>query len=409
MLFFQVVLLAGYSYAHWITSRLSGRGQMFCHLALLAGSLAFLPIAPNVGWKPHGDDMPVGHILLLLAFTIGLPYFLLSTTGPLLQESFRRETGAHALPAVFAVERRLALGAVDVSLRVRAVADLGTQIISCERGVRRVCALLHVVCAAIRPAGARPGGGRGGKRRAARVVRHRSLAGAGGVRIGDAIGHDQSTVPGGLVGPVFMGGSAGAIPVDVHHLLRSRCWYHRSTFMVLLAVGVALAFYAIYEGNGLEMWLQLVIYSGVLFVCCMVCHGELTRSKPAPRYATLFYLMVSAGGALGGILVAIVAPLVLHDFWEYHLGLVSTVVLAFLAVVQEPAKAGWSGDKPLTRLLRHLDRGRRRQSGRGFGAGLDVCRRPRRGRFGADDRNDAKFLWRAARQASRQFPGRERP
>jgi hypothetical protein len=79
------------------------------------------------------------------------------------------------------------------------------------------------------------------------------------------------------------------------------------------------------------MWWQLIVYSGTLFVCCMVCHGELATTKPTPRYATWFYLIVSAGGALGGILVAIVAPLVLHDFWEYHLGLGATVSLAFLS------------------------------------------------------------------------------
>ena len=60
------------------------------------------------------------------------------------------------------------------------------------------------------------------------------------------------------------------------------------------------------------MWQQLVVYSATLWVCCMVCHGELVRSKPAPQYATLFYLMVSAGGAVGGMLVALVAPLVLR-------------------------------------------------------------------------------------------------
>src|SRR5213075_2034475 len=92
MLFFQVVLLAGYSYAHLIASRLSPRGQTICHLALLGASLWFLPIARYAQtWKPSGGEMPIERILLLLAATIGLPYFLLSSTGPLLQESFRRE------------------------------------------------------------------------------------------------------------------------------------------------------------------------------------------------------------------------------------------------------------------------------------------------------------------------------
>ncbi|HEV3138404.1 MAG TPA: hypothetical protein VGZ26_10885, partial [Pirellulales bacterium] len=96
MLFFQVLLLAGYSYAHLITGKLSLRAQTICHIGLLVGSLwfLFLGIAPEAtAWKPSGDEAPIGRILALLTATIGLPYFLLSSTGPLLQESFRRETG----------------------------------------------------------------------------------------------------------------------------------------------------------------------------------------------------------------------------------------------------------------------------------------------------------------------------
>ena len=73
------------------------------------------------------------------------------------------------------------------------------------------------------------------------------------------------------------------------------------------------------------------IYAGALFVCCMVCHGELVLSKPDPRHATLFYLMVAGGGATGGVLVAVVAPLVLNGFWEFHIGLLATVALAIIA------------------------------------------------------------------------------
>ena len=78
----------------WISSRLSPRWQSACHLGLLLASLWFLPIRPDAAmWKPTGEEIPVGRILALLAATIGLPYFLLSSTGPLLQEDFRRETG----------------------------------------------------------------------------------------------------------------------------------------------------------------------------------------------------------------------------------------------------------------------------------------------------------------------------
>src|SRR6187401_720599 len=90
MVFFQLVLLLGYAYAHWLAARVAPRRQGAIHIVLLAASLAFLPIAPDAGWKPAGDDNPVLRILALLFATIGLPYFLLSSTSPLVQAWFAR-------------------------------------------------------------------------------------------------------------------------------------------------------------------------------------------------------------------------------------------------------------------------------------------------------------------------------
>ena len=84
LVFFQTVLLAGYAYAD-LTHRLGLRRQTLLHIALLVLSLVALPILANDSWKPQGDEAPILRILLLLTVTIGLPYFLLSTTTPLLQ------------------------------------------------------------------------------------------------------------------------------------------------------------------------------------------------------------------------------------------------------------------------------------------------------------------------------------
>ncbi|HTY98196.1 MAG TPA: hypothetical protein VMB75_00060, partial [Rhodocyclaceae bacterium] len=91
MLFFQVLLLLGYLYSHWIVRFLSPRGQSFLHISLLLASLLLLPLAPSPDWRPTGAENPTTRILLLLAATIGLPYFVLSTTGPLIQAWFARE------------------------------------------------------------------------------------------------------------------------------------------------------------------------------------------------------------------------------------------------------------------------------------------------------------------------------
>src|SRR5690348_14435581 len=90
LLFFQMVLLLGYLYAHAITRYLKPRMQMAVHIGLLAFSLAALPIYPAAKWKPSGTADPTAGILGLLAITVGLPYFLLSTTGPLVQAWYAR-------------------------------------------------------------------------------------------------------------------------------------------------------------------------------------------------------------------------------------------------------------------------------------------------------------------------------
>ncbi|MBL8510443.1 MAG: hypothetical protein JNM52_02250, partial [Betaproteobacteria bacterium] len=90
LVFFQFTLLAGYFYSHWLTHRLKAKQQVLVHLSLVAATLVLLPIIPDATWKPQGDESPSLRILLLLAATIGLPYFLLSTTSPLIQAWFAR-------------------------------------------------------------------------------------------------------------------------------------------------------------------------------------------------------------------------------------------------------------------------------------------------------------------------------
>ena len=90
LVFFQSVLLAGYAYTDWTTRRLAPKKQAWLHIGLLVASLAVLPIIADVSWKPSGDEDPALRILGLLLATIGLPYLLLSTTGPLVQAWFAR-------------------------------------------------------------------------------------------------------------------------------------------------------------------------------------------------------------------------------------------------------------------------------------------------------------------------------
>ena len=85
MLFFQLVLLGGYAYAHVLTRCFKPRRQVVLHLVLLIAALACLPIVPSAKWRPQGNEQPSLAILVLLACNLGVPFFLLSSTGPLIQ------------------------------------------------------------------------------------------------------------------------------------------------------------------------------------------------------------------------------------------------------------------------------------------------------------------------------------
>ncbi len=123
LLFFQLVLLLGYLYSHWLYRKLRPRAQMLAHILLLAISLAVLPLWPPASWKPTGTADPTLRILLLLAANVGLPYFLLSTTGPLLQAWYaRRYKGGDSVQALCVVERRLHARVNQLPGAVRAMA-----------------------------------------------------------------------------------------------------------------------------------------------------------------------------------------------------------------------------------------------------------------------------------------------
>ena len=143
------------------------------------------------------------------------------------------------------------------------------------------------------------------------------------------------------------------LPLAVYLLSLIICFesdsgYRRSLFLPLLPVVLVLVAVNLFPGD-LEVGIigQIAFFTGALLVFCMVCHGELARLKPAPEYLTGFYLMVALGGALGGLLVAVVAPQVLSDYFELAFGIVLCAAVVVLAVAGEllkstPARA-WLG------------------------------------------------------------------
>jgi hypothetical protein len=112
-------------------------------------------------------------------------------------------------------------------------------------------------------------------------------------------------------------------------------WYRRSVFLALYAVSIGVALWIFNRGIAVDLIRRTDAYLFILFVICMVCHGELARSKPAASELTSFYLMVSLGGVLGGVLVTIAAPRIFSGYWEYHIGLIVCGGLALWALLAD--------------------------------------------------------------------------
>jgi spermidine synthase len=323
LVFFQSTLLAGYAYAD-LTTRLGVRRQTLLHIGLLVLSLATLPILASSDWKPRGDEDPILRILLLLLATIGLPYFLLSTTTPLLQSWYWRRFKAAVPYRLFALSNfasLLALLGFPVLLEPWfGLMELGWAWSLAYGAFALLCAatawssLKHVRDV-----------GNGPTVSAATVTTPPtmltqliwlSLAAMASIMLLAVTNHvtqNIASVPFLWVLPLSIYLASFILTFDHPR------WYQRVLFIAALAVFAPLMAWLI---PSLDLISAASVFFGGLFVACMFCHGELALMKPDPRWLTRFYLMLSLGGALGAVLIAIVAPLVLPGYFEVNIALV---------------------------------------------------------------------------------------
>ncbi len=340
MLFFQVVLLAGYGYAHWLHRRPVARRQAMIHTVLLAASLAALPIIPSQHWKTTDVSQPSLRILALLAVTVGLPYFLLSSTSPLLQAWYARDHKEGLPYRLFALSNFASMLALlsypvliepSVSTRMQAWLWSGAYL-----AFAAVCAATSWR-AASRPALAPAHAEEVAVAEGAPVLSVRllwlGLAAAASVLLLAVTTHltsDVAAIP-------FL----WILPLSIYLLTFIICfesprYYLRPVFLPLLAAGLAFMLWRLGPTRPyLPIRTVIAGLSGSLFACCMVCHGELVRLKPHPRYLTSFYVMVSLGGAFGGLFVGLIAPNLFHAYYEFPLGMGLTAALVFVVLQKD--------------------------------------------------------------------------
>jgi hypothetical protein len=327
LVFFQSVLLAGYAYADW-TTRLGARRQALIHVLLLAASLATLPIIASSGWKPQGGEQPIARILLLLVATIGLPYFLLSTTTPLLQSWYWRRFHAAVPYRLFALSNFASLLALlGFPLLFEPAFDLK----QLGWGWSFLFAAFALLCAATAWMSMNGVESQATRRRAEPVLLRRqlqwlALSAMGSVMLLAVTNHitqNVSSVPFLWVVPLALYLVTFILAFDHPR------WYLRPAFLALLALlAPAMAWYI----PSLDLAVAAPVYLAGMFAACMVCHGELALLKPDPAHLTRFYLMMSLGGALGAVLVAIAAPLALPGYFELGIALVLLTVLLLFRV-----------------------------------------------------------------------------
>lgn len=333
MLFFQMLLLGGYAYAHATSRHLKPRTQALVHVILLAAALATLPITPGDQWKPQGAGDPTWHILALLAVSLGLPYLVLAATGPLMQEWFRRTApGAspYRLYALSNVGSLLALISYPFYFETQFTRQAQAQFWSWGLGFYALCAgfcawrvwrtpatpAVTTVAANAADDAPKPTGGQ-----RALWIGLPACASILLLAVTNKMCQDVAVIPFLWVVPLGLYLITFIISFD------SPRWYSRFYYTLALLVALIAAGVALYEGADMPIVKQVVIYSATLFIGCMVCHGELYQLRPHPSRLTSYYLMISAGGAVGGLFVALVAPYLFTNFYEIHLSLVLTALL----------------------------------------------------------------------------------
>lgn len=342
LLFFQAFLLGGYWYAHLLTRWLRPRAQAVGHVVLLLASLAALPITPAETWKPHTPEAPALHILLLLAACVGVPYLLLSSTGPLLQFWFSRTrpgVSPYRLYAVSNVGSLLGLLAYPFLVEPR----LGLHVQTGSWSVAYGGYVLLTVWLAVGLYRSPVAGTYTGREEESAVSGPPSLTqrllwlalpACGSLLLlatTNQITQDVAPVPLLWVLPLALYLVTFILCFENERIYDRRVWIPAFLLSAFVVVVVMLRY------RYSSLLLQVSVFCAVLFSGCMVCHGELVRLKPDVRHLTGFYLMVALGGAVGGAFVSLAAPFLFNGFWEFPLGVVVALLLLLVCLARDGA------------------------------------------------------------------------
>lgn len=347
MLFFQIGLLLGYTYAHLISKYLETKKQVILHFILLGLSLLLLPITPSEALRPNSIDSPAINIIILLLSTVGIPYMLLSSTGPLVQQWFSKkypDKSPYRLYALSNLGSLLALLSYPFIVEPNFGLDTQTIFWSIGYGVfilmcGWVGMLVYKSISDISP-----------KLKVVESVNSieeqkmsswdpllwLAFSASGSILLlagTNFICQDVAVIPFFWILPLSLYLITFIIAFD------SPRWYVRwfwIPLLVIICIKIFRMLAAHYNFSSLPLTGQLFFYLGGMFLALMVAHGEMVRLKPPVKHLTFFYLMVSLGGAIGGVFVTFIAPEIFSDFWEWPLGFILVLLFTSVSLLRKP-------------------------------------------------------------------------
>jgi SAM-dependent methyltransferase len=341
MLFFQTVLLLGYLYAYGVARYLRPAAQSVVHLAILLLSLTAMPLRPSPAWS---GAHPVPEILWILIASVGAPYFVVSTTSPLLQSWYAAAHGGKAPYRLFALSNAVCLlGLLAYPFVIEPLFSLAHQLRWWSAGYLVLAALAALAAVLHRKtiAAMEPSEAAAAAPRPWLWIALTFCASTLWLAVANHLSLEVAAIP-------FL----WVLPLSLYLLSFVLCfessgWYRPALYRWLMpAAWLSVCWMLARPGaiGGLR-W-QITIFAAALFITCMFCHGELARTKPPGRRGLVhFYLMVAVGGALGAVFVGLIAPTVFSTFLELQIGITLSVLLAL------PLLYGYTSMKQLLRLV----------------------------------------------------------
>lgn len=341
LVFFQVLLTGGYAYAYWLIQGVKPKHQSIVHVTLIA--LAFLllfflstrwesPITPDASWKPQDVSAPVLDVFGLLAVSVGLPYFLLAANGPLMQAWFSRQFPERSYARLYVLSNLGSLlGLLVYPFAIETLLPLRVQ------GWAWTLGFMVFGLIAIRIASR--GGYLAGRAKPEADPVHSAVAArpsralrALWIALSATASLFLLSMTNQITQEVAVIPFLWVLPLALYLLsfiltFSGERGYPRKFIGVLFLLSAGLTLLVLLNTTRLPIYWQILAYCLLLFSACILCHGELYLLRPPAHSLTTFYLMVSIGGALGGVFVSLIAPMIFNGYWEFFVGLAMTFAI----------------------------------------------------------------------------------